>query len=108
RWWRWSAASAAPPPNTTSRPSELAATLSIARACHAASSGGAALFFDPDLNEAPDIRRHVQARKEPFQGIQWKLFELPPRRSVQDRLQHGHDRLGRTIHVHEPVAPVPR
>ena len=82
--------------------------MSSARVCHTASSGGrAGFFFDPDLNEAPNVRRDLQVRQESFQSIEGKLLELSPRPSVQDGLENGTNSLGRTVHVHNAVSPVP-
>src|ERR1041384_4719286 len=87
RWWRWIAASAAPPPNASSGAMSLSLTARSARSCHAASSGGRTPRLDPDFDKPPDVPRDVQWRQEPLDGLGWELLELLPQAAVQDRLE---------------------
>src|SRR5262245_3667519 len=84
------------------------ATLSRARCCQTANSGGrTALFFDPDLDEPPDIGWNLHAREQPRKRLRWKFCELSPQRAVQDRLEDRTQEFRRTVHVHHTLTTIP-
>ena len=84
------------------------ATTPSARCCHAASSGGRALLFDPDFNQAPDVGCNFNVREQPLKGIRRELLQLTPQGAIEDRLEDGSEQFGGAIHVHLPATTVPR
>src|ERR1041384_473035 len=87
RWWRWIAASAAPPPNASSGAMSLSPTARSARSCQAESSGGRAPCLEPDFDKPPDVPRDTERRQQSLDGLRGEFLQLFPQAALQDRLE---------------------